>query len=141
MTRGFPFDPKVTQAQFPEGSIVVKVQAATLTPGEWPPLTGSSVAYVYRPTTASLLDTRSTKAQVIPVYFSQMAVKIKDTVAAPEMGWVFVAFTYDRNATGVTVWDKAVPVGAMWGNDPQFARRSSGRGPNNEPLRETWINA
>jgi hypothetical protein len=28
----------------------------------------------------------------------------------------------------------------MWGNDPEFARSVTGRGPNNEPLRETWIN-
>ncbi len=79
------------------------------------------------------------KPEVVPVYFSQMAVKIKDSVASPETGWVYMAFAYDATANGATAWDKAVPVGAMWGNDPQFAHTPSGTNPNG-PLLETWVN-
>ena len=76
---------------------------------------------------------------MVPVYFSQVAIAIKDSVASPQTGWVFVGFAYDTKATGASVWDKAVVVGAMWGNDPQFARTSSGQNPNG-PLTETWVN-
>lgn len=135
-----PFEPDLAAAQFPEGSIVVKVEAATLTPKQWPLLEGSTVSYVYRPTTASLLDPKQKekKAEIVPMYFSQMAVKIKDSVASPETGWVFIAFTYDKNARGATVWEKAIPVGAMWGNDPEYARIPKGVG--TKGLQQTWIN-
>lgn len=135
-----PFAPNLAAAQFPEGSIVVKVEAATLTPEQWSPLEGSTVSYAYRPTTASLIDPKQKvkKAEIVPMYFSQMAVKIKDSVASPETGWVFVGFTYDKNAKGSTVWDKAVAAGAMWGNDPQYARIPNGNG--GKPLQQTWIN-
>lgn len=121
------------------GSVVVKVEAATLTPGEWAPLTGSSVSYAYRPTTASLLGDGARTARVIPLRFSQMAVKIKDGVASPQTGWVFIAFAYDRHASGASVWEKTVPVGATWGNDPELADDPSGRGEDDEELRETWV--
>lgn len=134
-----PFDPDLSAAQFPEGSIVVKVEAATLTPEQWPPLEGSTVSYVYRPTTASLLnpEQKEKKAEIVPMYFSQMAVKIKDSIAAPETGWVYIAFAYDKDAPGATVWEKAVPVGAMWGNDPEYARNPKGVGV--DGLKQTWI--
>jgi hypothetical protein len=136
-----PYEPDLKNTQFPEGSIVFKVESATLTPEQWPPLEGSAVSYVYRPTVAMIQDPHCNpvKPEVVPVYFSQMAVKIKDSVASPETGWVYMAFAYDATANGANVWDKAVPVGAMWGNDPQFAHTPSGKNPNG-PLLETWVN-
>ena len=136
-----PYEPDLSDPQFPEGSIVFKVESATLTPQQWPPLNGSAISYVYRPTVAMIEDpaTNPVKPEVVPVYFSQMAVKIKDSIASPETGWVFMAFAYDATASGDSVWDKAVPVGAMWGNDPQFANTPSGTNPNG-PLTETWLN-
>ena len=53
--------------------------------------------------------------------------------------WVFIAFAYDTRSTGATVWDRAIPVGAMWGNDPLLARYPNGLGPNGK-LQETWVN-
>jgi len=141
-----PFEPDVSAAQFPEGSIVVKVEAATLTPQQWPPLAGSSLSFVYRPTTQSLLDTSKSEktAEIVPVYFTQMAIKVKDSIASPETGWVFIAFAYDTNkdkgVAGVTVWDKAVAVGAMWGNDPEYSHNPKGHNPDGKPLIQTWLN-
>ncbi len=137
-----PFDPDLGDTQFPEGSVVVKVESATLTPQQWPILDGSTEAWVYRPPVAAIENSppASWQAQKVPVYFSQMAVKIKDSTASPETGWVFMAFAYDASAPGETVWDRAVPVGAMWGNDPQFANTPAGTNPNG-PLLETWVNS
>lgn len=136
-----PYSPDLGDTQFPEGSIVVKVEAATLTPDQWPAVAGSTRYWVYRPTVAVIENPGITykTPSMVPVYFAQMAVKVKDKLAAPETGWVYMAFAYDANASGATVWDKAVPVGATWGNDPEAARTPSGRNPN-APLQQTWVN-
>ena len=135
-----PFKPDVSDAQFPEGSMVVKVEAVTLTEDQWPVLRNSSVSYIYRPTVASLSNPDPTKRPpvVTAMRFLQMAVRVKDKVASPDTGWVFIAFAYDARSTGATVWDRAVPVGAMWGNDPALANYPNGLGPNGE-LQETWV--
>jgi hypothetical protein len=135
------YRPDLTDPQFPEGSVVVKVEAVTLTPDQWRAILGSTRYFVYRPTVAIIDNPGITykTPSVVPVYFSQMAVKVKDSVAAPETGWVYVGFAYDANAKGATVWDKAVPVGAMWGNDPAFAGTPSGRNPYGALL-QTWVN-
>lgn len=136
-----PFHPDLTATQFPEGSIVVKVEAATLDEKDWSVLKDSSVSYVYRPSVDSLLDPKidptQRKPEVTSMRFLQMAVRVKDRQAAPETGWVFIAFAYNANASGGTVWERTQPVGAMWGNDPQLAGFEDGRG--GQPLQQTWI--
>lgn len=137
-----PFKPDVSDTQFPEGSMVVKVEAVTLTEDQWSVLKNSSVSYIYRPTVDSLSITDPTK-RPSPVKtamrFLQMAVRVKDRIASPDTGWVFIAFAYDTRSGGATVWDRATPVGAMWGNDPALASYPNGLGPNGE-LQETWVN-
>ena len=137
-----PFQPDLSAAQFPEGSLVVKVEAVTLTEEQWSVLKNSSVSYIYRPTPASLAnepDPTKRPAIVTPMRFLQMAVRVKDKVASPDTGWVFIAFAYDTRSTGTTVWDRAIPVGAMWGNDPELTRFPNGLGPSGQ-LQETWVN-
>ncbi|MDN3918704.1 hypothetical protein [Roseateles violae] len=129
-----PFHPDLKAAQFPEGSMVVKVEAATLNEEQWPVLKGSSVSYVFRPPVAG--GSNPPTAVVTPMRFLQMAVRVKDKEAAPETGWVFIAFAYDAGSSGKTVWERAVPVGAMWGNDPEFAREKDG---GQGRLRQTWV--
>ncbi|MEC5399940.1 hypothetical protein [Uliginosibacterium sp. H1] len=136
-----PFKPDVTSTQFPEGSIVVKVEGATLTEEQWPVLKNSSVSYIYRPPVASLSNPDPTKRLpvVTPMRFLQMAVRVKDRVASPETGWVFIAYAYDTRSSGATVWDRAIPVGVMWGNDPKLAKYPDGLGPKGV-LEQTWVN-
>ncbi len=137
-----PFKPDISAAKFPEGSIVVKVEGVNLTDRNWPTkqggqvLRGSSLSYVYRPSVDSIEnqpDPTQRKAEVIPTRFLQMAVRIKDSVASPKTGWVFIAFFYDSRSTGATVWDRTQPVGVEWGNDPECKQPSCN-------LKETWIN-
>ena len=47
---------------------------------------------------------------------------MKDSLSAPQTGWVFTTLVYDKDAPGRTVLDKMVPLGAQWGNDPQATR-------------------
>jgi len=136
-----PFRPNVKAAQFPEGSIVVKVEGATATEEQWPVLKGSSLSHVYRPALAQMLsvsDPTKLTPVVTPMRFLQMAVRIKDKVASPKTGWVFMAFFYDTRSSGATPWDRAMPVGATWGNDAELARYPNGLGPKGK-LQETWV--
>jgi len=143
-----PFKPDLTDTQFPDGSIAMKVEGVTLDEDQWPSrsgppvLKGSSVSYLYRPSVAAM-DTEPDPTKrvpvVTPIRFLQMAVRIKDRLASPRTGWVFIAFAYDSRSTGATVWDRTQPIGAMWGNDPELDKYENGLGPNGV-LQETWVN-
>ena len=75
---------------------------------------------------------------------------VKDAEASPRTGFVFLAWVYqckdpsksDCGMPGTTPWDRMVPLGAQWGDDPEFAHNPKGQNPDQKgpPLLETWIN-
>ena len=77
------------------------------------------------------------------VYLFQFDIIVKDSQAAPDSQWVFTTLVYDKDAPGDTNWDKMVPLGVMWGNDPDVMSPQGcdyltpGACP---PLQQTWIN-
>lgn len=135
------YDADVSQLTFPEGSIVIKAEATTPSIDEWPKvLEGAASWTVYRPTTADQANkVTPLEPTLVTAHPLQLSIKVKDTVASPETGWVYLAMIYDARSPGVTPWDRFVPVGAMWGNDPQFADVPSGL-PAGKQLQESWIN-
>ena len=147
------YDPDLSAQNYPEGSIVVKVEASTVQPEEWPwddpeaggsVLNGASEWQVFRPTTEDQkIHQRDPNFQmknvVQTVYPFQLAIRVKDTVASPETGWVFLGYVFDARVEADTVWDKFVPAGMMWGNDPQLAMSKSELRPEDK-LKESWIN-
>ena len=64
----------------------------------------------------------------------QFDIIIKDTVAAPETGWVFSTFIYDKNSSGKTTFDRLELLGVAWGNDPNRI------GYNKSGFAETYLN-
>ncbi|MEM7752180.1 MAG: hypothetical protein AAF230_02135 [Pseudomonadota bacterium] len=146
------YNPVLERQNFPEGSIVVKVEAATVNPSEWPwddPASGGSVLngaaewQVFRPTTESQKKhqrdpSHKMENEVQTVHPFQLAIKVKDSVAAPKTGWVFLGYVFDARQSG-EVWDKFVPAGMMWGNDPDHALSKTGITPDDK-LEETWVN-
>ncbi|PZR19794.1 MAG: hypothetical protein DI539_12835 [Flavobacterium psychrophilum] len=120
--------------QFKEGSIVVKLAFSNINAANWPVLKGAETLSVY--------DTIATKEnpkkgyQVRKVSFFQMDVIVKDSKTAPKTGWVYSTFVYDMDAKG-DFWDKMVPLGAMWGDDPDV---NSPIVPPYPKLKETIIN-
>lgn len=135
------YDADISQLDFPEGSIVIKGEATTPSIEEWPQvLKGAATWKVFRPPTQAAGDNKEPlTAEVVEAHPLQLSIKVKDSKASPETGWVYMAFVYDMNSPGVEVWDKFVPVGAMWGNDPKLTEDPSGL-PEGETLQETWIN-
>ena len=144
------YQPNLRDVSFPEGSIIVKAEAATPTEAEWPVLKNGAKWYVYRPSVAAQqcsmkpgADCSKTpmKPEVLELTAIQMSIAVKDKEASPQTGWVFLAFTYQAESKGETAWDRFVPLGAQWGNDPQLANSPTGRGEGGkQSLTETWNN-
>jgi hypothetical protein len=147
--------------QFQEGAIVVKSGAVNVTPEQWPVVTNAAIWHVYRPaldipTEQPLPGHASEKIgfedtpQVMPLRVLQFDMIVKDAEAAPDLGFVFLAWVYscpkpaaaDCGIPGSTPWDRMVPLGASWGDDPTFARTEDGTNPDPKgpALLQTWIN-
>ena len=128
-----PYKPNAAQAQFNEGAISIKLALTTVSGKDWAPLEGSVQSNVFVPPAVAGDPTPPGAApQIVPVYAMQMDLIVKDSRTAPKTGWVFATLVYDKGARGATTWDKLVPLGAMWGDDP---------GIDKEDLKETVINS
>jgi len=108
--------PDVRKAQYQEGAIIVKVALTTATKEDWSPMEGAALWDLYAPPPGSPSGTR-------PAFFKgsffQFDIIVKDSKTAPATSWVFSTLVHDKNAKG-DAWDKMVPLGAMWGNDPDI---------------------
>lgn len=140
-----PFKPDRTAVSFPEGSIIVKAGAVSATPAQWPVLEGTATWTVFRPpvqpvSTSQTGATPPGAPQLTPLRALQFDIIVKDSVASPQTGWVFMTYIHDRRAPGQAPWDKLVPLGAQWGNDPQWARQPDGKDPKGGALTESWVN-
>ncbi|RDI12322.1 hypothetical protein [Flavobacterium sp. AG291] len=120
--------------QFKEGSIVVKLAFSNINAPNWPVLKGAETLSVYD--TIATAENPKKGYQVRKVSFFQMDVIVKDSKTAPKTGWVYSTFVYDMDAKG-DFWDKMVPLGAMWGDDPDV---NSPITPPYPKLKETVIN-
>lgn len=132
-------------AQFKEGSIIVKLAFSNINAktnnneinddkNYWSVLKGAQKLQVYD--TISTGENPKKGYQMRDVSFFQMDVIVKDSKTAPKTGWVFSTFVYDKDAPG-TWWDKMVPLGAMWGDDPDV---NSPVAPPYPKLYETVVN-
>jgi len=124
------------EAQFEEGSIIVKAAGVTATPEEWPVLTGAAKWQVYRKPfnlNGTIVDANP---KVTDLRVGIFDIIVKDSIASPKTGWVFSTLVYDSRKEGKSVWDRMVPLGAIWGNDPDV---NSAKDPK-KPLKENYIN-
>lgn len=124
------------EAQFKEGAIIIKSAGVTATPEQWPVLKGAAKWQVFRKPFNLNGTITDAKPKVTDIRVGIFDIIVKDSIAAPETGWVFTTLVYDLNAKGDTPWDRMVPLGAMWGNDPDV---NSAQNPDQE-LKQTFIN-
>lgn len=120
--------PKTKGFAFADGSYTIKLLFTTASLSQVPYLTGSKTW------NAAINDDGS----IVQMRLLQVDVAVRDTSADSYSGWVFGTFIYDAYAPGETVWEKLVPVGLMWGNDPNLttgAYEQDGKFP-----LEGWIN-
>lgn len=122
--------PTPANAQFRQNAVIIKLAFQTGAPSGFPAMNGTAEWQIYAP---NVQDTSDTTPQLQTVYLMQVDMIVKDTVASPKTGWVFTTLVYDRSLPPLTdAWDRMVPLGAMWGNDPQATTAGA-------PLQETFI--
>lgn len=121
-----PDAPNPSVAKFPVGTVSVKL-IFTEAPVSQVPYLAGSVEWQADINRANNAGPRPT------LRLLQVDVAVRDSRATPTTGWVFGTFVYDGNAPGATPWDRLVPVGLMWGNDPTRVGTT-------QPLRESKVN-
>lgn len=130
--------------QFPEGGIIVKSAFTTASGHEWPPIAGAYPWQIYAPLAQNDDGSdNSPPSQLQTVYLFQFDIIVKDTKSAPDSGWVFTTLVYDQRVESEDPWDKMIPLGTMWGNDPDVIspQACDYLVVNDCPeLSETWIN-
>lgn len=128
-----PSNPDPTKSFFPEGTVSIKLIFTNSTLEEVPFLQ-NSVEWE-----ANINETlRSEKRVISKVHLLQMDVAIRDSRVDDTTGWIFGTFIYDSSAPGSTAWERMVPVGLMWGNDPGITADMISSG--SSSLKETIIN-
>lgn len=117
--------PDPSKARFPTGAVAVKLIFTTATVQQVPWL-ARSLEWEADVETSAAAGPRP-KLRLL-----QIDIAVRDPRADATTGWVFGTFVYNNALKGETVWDRMVPVGVMWGNDPARIRDGG-------PLAETVI--
>ncbi len=123
-----PASPDFSAVSFPEGSVSIKLLFTTATVAQVPYL---------KNTFTFLADVNRPSGPPQDVRLLQIDLAVRDTRADATSGWVFGTMIYDSEAPGATPWDRMVPIGIMWGNDPGV---TPGMVASGTKLQETFIN-
>lgn len=134
-----PNSPDATKSRFPEGTVVGKLLFTAAPVAQVPYLAGSlewtaDVSLI----PSNDLDCRAQAPRSVQtVRLLQIDLAVRDSRANNTTGWVFATYAFDGSRPGTTPWQKMVPVGVMWGNDPTLtsAAYASGQRP-----QDTWRN-
>jgi hypothetical protein len=133
-------DPRATDARFgggfPHGTVFAKLLFTDAPQGT------DKIPYLENPLQwkayiTENFNTSSTR-KVTPVNLLQMDIAVRDPNADGEelTGWVFGTFVYNGQLNQPNKFMNLVPVGLMWGNDPQDRTNTT----NPYPFTETKVN-
>jgi hypothetical protein len=114
-------DPEFTSTQgFPVGTVVCKALFVRIPPkiiaDQIPYLVNPVEWRAYAPVSEEPARKKGKRA-VQPVTLIQLDIMIRDERAAS--GWIFGTFEYNGALRHANRWKNLVPVGLMWGNDPE----------------------
>lgn len=123
-----PNAPNAALATFPEGTVTAKLLFSNASIAEVPYMKNAFEWQANIHTAQRGTNDRSPAT----VRLLQVDIAVKDS-RATNTDWVMMTFAYNDKAPGTTPWDKLVPVGIQWGNDPAATRPGM-------PLTESWIN-
>lgn len=135
-------DPSVTSApnSFGDGTVVCKALFADVVLKEVPFLVNPIIWQGYITD-----DFNSANRTIKPVALIQMDFAVRDK-RIKETGWIFGTFQYNGAVGDKPDWNNLVPVGVMWGNDPEITDSTyTNKQPTvtriNPNLQQTAINA
>lgn len=130
--------PELGALPFPVGTVAVKLVFTEATPDDDARLDGapaiaSNIHLDTAPSDtecASALDSGGKPAARRPktVRLIQFDIAVREDRASYKTAWVFGSFVYDGTLPGADPWTKLVPLGLMWGNDPQLSDAAAGQG-------------
>jgi hypothetical protein len=113
-----PNNPNPAAGQVPEGTVVAKVLFTAARPQDFSGADPVAGAPTWR---ANIFNRQlASGKEILSVRLMQMDIAIRDKRAGVT-GWVFGTFAYDATAKGADPWDRMMPVGLMWGNDPALS--------------------
>lgn len=121
-----PTFPKTKDFAFADGAIGVKMLFTTAMPSQVPYLTGSKEWQV-----AAMDD-----GSIITMRLLQLDISVKDK-RSPN-GWFFGTVMYDAAQPGDTPYDRLIPVGLIWGSDPDLTASNYLQG--TAAAKESWVN-
>lgn len=122
-----PAAPRTDNVKFKSGSVSVKLL-----------FTSASVAEVpYLRNAKEWKANTTTGNDITTLRLLQIDIAVRDTDNSSRTGWIFGTFMYNGDAPGATVYDRMVPVGLMWGNDPDVTPSMVTAG---AMLQQGWIN-
>ena len=124
--------PHLEHAELPPGSLVVKYVFVTGDDTQLPMLKGAPTWQAHINCTIR----RDERRCIRPVRLIQMDIAVRDEQVKDTTSWVMTTLVYDRDAPGRTGWDRMVPLGVQWGNDPGVTPADIARG---AKLKETVI--
>ncbi|SEO32100.1 hypothetical protein [Pseudomonas sp. NFACC39-1] len=135
-------DPSFTSKpkSFPNGTVVCKALYADIDVNSVPSLVNPLLLDAYTAVTFTSTDRVVKKVALI-----QMDIAVRDTRVS-ETGWLFGTFQYNGIDKSKGDWENLVPVGIMWGNDPEvtsseFTNPTPTETKINPALKQTAINA
>ena len=120
--------PDARKATFPDGTVISKLLFVDIPPQQVPSLVDPVQWDGYITETFTATARKIAKLSLI-----QMDIAVKDPKAPT--GWVFGTFQYNGAMGHKNRWENLVPVGLIWGNDPEVRDNQS----NPMPV-STWIN-
>ena len=134
-----PFAPDPVKSLFPVGTVAAKLLFTAATVDQVPYLAGTLEwdANIDDIPADDPTCRKSNGRKVQKMRLLQMDVAMRDPRADGTTGWVIATYTYDGNRPGAGWWDRMVPVGLMWGNDPTLTQAAFDAG---ERVKESWIN-
>jgi hypothetical protein len=134
-----PWAPDATQALFPEGTVAAKLLFTSADETQVPYLKNALEwqANVSDLPAQDLNCRERLRRKVQTVRLLQIDLAVRDDRANPTAGWVFATLSYDGDRAGATPFDRMVPVGLMWGNDPLRTPADQAAG---KKIADNWIN-
>lgn len=108
-----PNDPDLAASQFADGTMVFKILFSDATPDDFV----NPDDYILEGAPEWQIATGN--GELTTVRLLQMDVAARDD-RAPETGWVFGTFAYQKDAPDENPWLRMRPVGLAWGNDPGY---------------------
>lgn len=107
-----PTAPDPSLARFPDGTVAFKL-LFTQAPVSQVPYLKNDFEWL-----SDINQVSKTGKPPETLRLLQIDVAVRDTRNEALTGWVFGTFIYDGNSPGATPFQRLVPVGLMWGNDP-----------------------